>query len=85
MTIEPHEGQGRCGARTRSGGCCRKWPIAGRSRCLNHGGRSTGPRTAEGKSISRQNSLKHGLYSAEFKDAMRLSRELLREFEVTLP
>ncbi|MFP6758277.1 MAG: HGGxSTG domain-containing protein [Alphaproteobacteria bacterium] len=39
----------RCGARTRSGGACQNPAIKGRSRCKLHGGRSTGPRTPEGK------------------------------------
>lgn len=30
----------RCGARTRSGGTCRRWPLAGASRCRLHGGAS---------------------------------------------
>ena len=36
-----------CNARTRAGGLCRQ-PIPGRRRCLYHGGKSTGPRTAAG-------------------------------------
>src|SRR5712672_3598916 len=32
-----------CGARTRSGGRCRKPPLTGKRRCRNHGGASTGP------------------------------------------
>src|SRR5258707_767979 len=31
-----------CGARTRSGGRCRRHPVRGRGRCRNHGGCSTG-------------------------------------------
>jgi hypothetical protein len=38
-----------CGARTRSGGSCARKAIDGRLRCRNHGGASTGPRSAEGK------------------------------------
>lgn len=38
-----------CGARTRNGGTCRRKPVPGRRRCLNHGGLSTGPRTSEGR------------------------------------
>src|SRR5215471_14842465 len=33
-----------CGARTRSGGRCRRRSLAGKRRCRLHGGRSTGPR-----------------------------------------
>jgi len=37
-----------CGARTRRGTPCRALGLAN-GRCRNHGGLSTGPRTAEGK------------------------------------
>jgi len=39
-----------CGARTRTGGRCQRYPLAGKRRCLLHGGKSTGPRTVEGLS-----------------------------------
>lgn len=38
-----------CAASTRKGAPCRLKSEPGRSRCKFHGGRSTGPRTAEGK------------------------------------
>jgi len=38
-----------CGAKTRSGGTCGHKVIPGRIRCRFHGGKSTGPRTAEGR------------------------------------
>lgn len=52
-----------CGARTRSGTPCQKSPITGKKRCRNHGGLSTGPKTAEGKRRSREAKLRHGRYS----------------------
>ena len=39
----------RCGAKTRVGGACQNPAIGDRDRCKLHGGRSTGPKTAEGK------------------------------------
>ena len=30
----------RCGAKNRQGNPCQKWPIKGRNRCRNHGGKS---------------------------------------------
>ena len=39
---------GPCGAKTRSGAPCRRTALAN-GRCANHGGASTGPRTAEGR------------------------------------
>ncbi|TNC74573.1 HGGxSTG domain-containing protein [Rubellimicrobium roseum] len=38
-----------CGARTRKGLSCRNKPEPGRTRCKFHGGKSTGPGTADGR------------------------------------
>ncbi len=38
-----------CGARTRKGTPCRAKALSGKQRCKFHGGKSTGPRTVEGK------------------------------------
>jgi hypothetical protein len=55
----------RCGARTRAGVPCRGPAIKGKARCRMHGGRSTGPRTPEGRERSRRARWKHGRYSIE--------------------
>ena len=39
----------RCGAKTRRGTPCRSLSEPGRRRCKFHGGKSTGPRTPEGR------------------------------------
>lgn len=39
----------RCHAKTRKGTPCQNPVVTGRNRCRMHGGKSTGPRTAEGK------------------------------------
>jgi hypothetical protein len=49
MPGQPLLRQPMCGAKTRAGHPCRRSIIPGRKRCRNHGGLSTGPRTAEGK------------------------------------
>jgi hypothetical protein len=51
-----------CGARTRSGTPCEKFPVAGKRRCRLHGGASTGPKTAAGKARIAAAQLKHGRY-----------------------
>ena len=51
-----------CGAKTRNGSPCGKFPIAGKRRCRLHGGLSTGPRTAEGKKKIADAQLKHGRF-----------------------
>src|SRR6516165_10322146 len=38
----------RCGANTRSGKACLRRELFKSGRCRNHGGMSTGPKTAEG-------------------------------------
>lgn len=48
-SIEAMQGNSACCARTRAGTPCRNYPTPGRSRCRLHGGRSTGPRTIEGR------------------------------------
>jgi len=54
----------RCGARTRNGGAC-KAPAMPNGRCRMHGGKSTGPRTAEGLERMRRAKTRHGSYSEQ--------------------
>lgn len=56
----------RCGAKTRQGGSCRQ-PAMQNGRCRLHGGKSTGPRTAEGLERLRAARTKHGSYGIEGK------------------
>ena len=68
----------RCGARNRKGNPCRA-PAMPNGRCQMHGGKSTGPRTAEGLERMRRANTKHGLYSAETLRVMRAIRALRRD------
>ena len=63
----------RCGAKTRRGTHCQA-PAMKNGRCRLHGGLSTGPKTPEGLARSRKARWKHGLYSAEAKQARRAFR-----------
>src|SRR5690349_5737858 len=63
----------RCGAKRRDGGTCQS-PAMTNGRCRMHGGKSTGPRTAEGLERSRRANRKHGYYSAEAKAARQQAR-----------
>ena len=44
-----------CGAKTRTGRPCKRRTVRGNRRCPNHGGLSTGPKTAEGKATTELN------------------------------
>ena len=52
----------RCGAKTRSGAPCAKFPIEGKRRCRLHGGLSTGPKTVAGRAAISAANTKHGRY-----------------------
>lgn len=69
----------RCGARTRAGTTCMRWPVAGRKRCRLHGGCSAGPQTAEGLERLRKARTIHGGSSAEMRRLRALIRELRAE------
>ena len=57
----PEECRGMtCGARTRAGTPCKRRDLQINGRCKLHGGRSTGPRTPEGKRNSALNGFKPG-------------------------
>jgi hypothetical protein len=74
----------RCGARTRAGCPCRAPAIRGRLRCRMHGGRSTGPRTAEGLARLRQARTIHGRYGAEIRARDRNMLAIFRRGQVLL-
>src|SRR3954465_7630171 len=64
----------RCAARrTFDGGSCQQ-PAMANGRCRMHGGKSTGPRTAEGLERCRKARWKHGYYSAADKAARQQAR-----------
>lgn len=49
-TLQRHKvGKALCGAKTRKGLRCVRRVVEGNARCPNHGGLSTGPKTAEGR------------------------------------
>jgi hypothetical protein len=67
----------RCAAKTRPLGIpCRNWGMPN-GRCRMHGGKSTGPRTAEGRERIRQANWKHGGRSAQAREEHKEFRNLL--------
>jgi hypothetical protein len=67
----------RCGAKTRRGNGCQA-PAMPNGRCRMHGGKSTGPRTAEGLERCRTANLKHGWYCKEAVAERKRIHEQLR-------
>ena len=65
----------RCGARTRPGTPCRRWPMPN-GRCRLHGGCSTGPRTAEGLARLAAARTIHGGYGAKARELRAVVAEL---------
>ena len=68
----------RCSAKSkRSGEQCKKPALRGKAVCEFHGGRSTGPKTAEGKARQRAAVVKTGDYTKEaMEDKARSVRVL---------
>ena len=75
----------RCGAKTRAprSGPCRA-PAMKNGRCRLHGGKSTGPRTEEGRARIRAARTTHGYYTAESKAARRRVAALKAETRALL-
>jgi len=69
----------RCRAKTRKGTPCQNPVVTGRNRCRMHGGKSTGPRTAEGKARVIAAHTKHGRRSrAHVKKVRYINAEIRR-------
>ena len=61
----------RCLAKTRQGTPCQNPVVTDRNRCRMHGGRSTGPRTPEGKARAIAAHTKHGRRSRAHIERVR--------------
>ena len=69
----------RCGTKTPKGTPCQNPVITNRNRCRMHGGKSTGPRTPEGKARAAAAHTKHGRRSrAHFARVKAINAELRR-------
>lgn len=75
----------QCGAKARTNGglSCRK-PAMANGRCMLHGGKSTGAKTAEGITRIKTAKTKHGFYSAEALAQRKASSELIRSVRNSL-
>ncbi|MGN7614024.1 HGGxSTG domain-containing protein [Magnetococcales bacterium HHB-1] len=75
---QPHEDPKRCGAKTRAGTPCQRFPLKGKKRCRLHGGMSPGAPKGN------RNAWKHGYYSREAQEARRKISQLMREAQDTV-
>lgn len=72
----------RCSAKSRrSGEQCKKPAMRGKAVCDFHGGRSTGPKTAEGKARQRASVLKTGNYTKQAMGDRARSMRMLHGLE----
>ena len=69
----------RCLAKTRRSTECQRPAITGSGRCRLHGGRSTGPRTQEGRARISAASMKHGRKTKERLAAAKARAQANRE------
>ena len=69
----------RCLAKTRRGTECQRPAITGAGRCRLHGGRSTGPRTEEGRARISAANTKHGRKTKERLAEARARAQANRE------
>ena len=69
----------RCPAKTRRATLCQKPAISGRGRCQLPGGKSTGPRTPEGKARSIAAHTKHGRRSKAYIEQGKAIRKELKQ------
>jgi hypothetical protein len=69
-----------CGAicKQQPGHKCQQPACRGKNRCRLHGGKSTGPKTPEGKKRAAEANLKHGLYTKEAIAENKRVREMLK-------
>src|SRR5262245_61392874 len=67
----------RCGAHARQTGAPCRAPAMTNGRCRLHGGKSTGPRTPEGRANSALSNWKHGGFSFAAKEERREARSLI--------
>jgi len=73
-----------CNARTRSGSACRRFGNTKNGRCHLHGGKSTGPRTEEGRQRIAAAHFKHGRLSKAYLEKKQELQSELRAIEADL-
>ena len=77
------EGQ-RCGARTKAGTPCQRPAVKETGRCNRHGGKSTGPRTEEGRARIAAAQTTHGRLTKEKRAAAKRNAAVGRQIRAEL-
>ena len=76
----------RCGAKTRRGTLCQRPARKASGRCRLHGGRSTGPKTQEGRAKIAAANLKTGEFTKEKitvqKEQAKIARDIRAQIKV---
>ncbi len=76
----------RCSAKTRRGTACQRPANKQNGRCRLHGGRSTGPKSAEGRAKIAAANLRHGEFTqakiAKRKEDAKVAKELRNRLRV---
>ena len=74
----------RCLAKTRQGTPCQNPVVTNRKKCRMHGGRSTGPKSIEGKARVVAANTKHGRRSREHVEKVKAINSELRRLTYEL-
>ena len=77
------EGQ-RCGARTMVGNPCQRPAVKATGRCTRHGGKSTGPRTEQGRARIAAAQTKHGRSTKEKRAEAKCNADVGRKIRAEL-
>ena len=74
----------RCGARTKAGTPCQRPAVKKKGRCTRHGGKSTGPRTEEGRARIAAAQTTHGRLTKEKRAEAKRNAEVGRQVRAEL-
>jgi hypothetical protein len=74
----------RCGAKTKAGTPCQRAAVKRTGRCTRHGGKSTGPRTEEGRARIAAAQTTHGRLTKEKRAEARRNAEVGRQIRAGL-
>lgn len=74
----------RCGAKTKVGTPCQRAAVKRTGRCTRHGGKSTGPRTEEGRARIVTAKTTHGQLTKEKRAEAKRNAEVGRQIRAEL-